>query len=56
MMMVPGTDSDIIPYDLPAVRRRRGAFMGDTLTQSERKAITDSIEENREALEIMAKH
>lgn len=56
MVMTPSTDIDIMPYNLPAVRRRKGAFMGDTLTQSERRAIADSIEENREALEIMAKH
>lgn len=55
MVMTPGTDSDIMPYNPPAVRRRKGAFMGDTLTQSERKAIADSINENCEALEIMAK-
>lgn len=54
--MVPGTDFDKMPFHLPAVRRQKGAFMGDTLTQSEQKAITDSIEENREALEAMAKH
>lgn len=55
IVAAPGTNSDATPYNLPAVQRRRGAFMDDALTQSERKAIADSIEENREALEIMAK-
>lgn len=56
MVMVPGTDANKMPFHLPAVRRRKGAFMGETLTQSEQKAIADSLEENREALEAMAKH
>ena len=52
--MVPGADGDAVPCNPPAVQRRRGAFMNEALTHSERKAITDSIEENREALMIMA--
>lgn len=54
--MSPETEIDKTHSDLPPAPRRRHAFMGPGLTESERKALADSIAENRETLEMMAKH
>lgn len=44
------------PYPfMDSLPKHKPAFMNDALSPSEKKAIADSIAENREALEIMAK-
>ncbi|WP_301662667.1 hypothetical protein [Methanoculleus frigidifontis] len=53
--MVPCDKVEKYPSSVPSMQNRKRALLGEELTPDEKKAIADSIAENRLALEIMAK-